>query len=110
MTCNACAPLWMHRRRSSSSSVDATSARLADDTLAGSIVTMDQALQRYRESTGATWPELVQMTSRNAATLLDEPTGQLAIGDPADVTVLDRTTGSVLATVIAGEVLYQAAD
>ena len=42
-------------------------ARLADGTLAGSIVTLNRAMANFRKNTGATVPEVVRMVTENQA-------------------------------------------
>ena len=63
--------------------------RLADGTLAGSTLTMDQAL-RNLVAKGASLADAVHAASRAPALLVDRPDlGVIAVGGPADVAVLD---------------------
>lgn len=65
--------------------------RLADGTLAGSTLTMDQALRNLVEVLGLGLPEASRRVSTHAADYLGLPDrGRLAPGAWADVVVLDR--------------------
>lgn len=65
--------------------------RLADGTLAGSTLTMDQALRNLVEVLGLGLPEASRRVSTHAAEYLGLPDrGRLAPGAWADVVVLDR--------------------
>jgi N-acetylglucosamine-6-phosphate deacetylase len=82
--------------------VDATSARLADGTLAGSVLTMDTAIRNLVAWTAATPAEALRMASATPAralTLTDR--GRIAPSLRADLTVLDAYL-EVLATFVAG--------
>lgn len=64
-------------------------AELADGTLAGSVLTMDQAL-RNGAACGLTWPQLAVLTSGAAARWLGlDDRGELTVGRRADFVVLD---------------------
>ncbi len=81
--------------------------RLADGTLAGSILTMDQALVNFMAATGlglaTAWP----VTSRTPAQALGLAAefGSLAVGYQCDLVLLDADL-AVVATVVGGEVVY----
>lgn len=80
-------------------------ARLADGTLAGSLLTMDRALANLVEK-GATLAQAVHAASRAPALLIGRPDlGRLAIGNPADVVVLDDEL-TVLRTLVAGREVF----
>jgi N-acetylglucosamine-6-phosphate deacetylase len=75
--------------------------RLADGTLAGSVLTMDRAL-RNLVAKGASLPEAVHAASRAPALLLRRPDlGRIGEGHPADVAVLDDDL-HVVRTFVAG--------
>ena len=75
--------------------------RLADGTLAGSIVTMDRAV-RGLAALGATTAEAVHAATIAPARLLGRPgLGTLTPGGPADITVLDDRL-HVVRTLVAG--------
>lgn len=81
-------------------------ATLADGTLAGSVLTMDQAARNLRAWCGLGWAELAHVTATNAADQLGwHDTGRLTEGCLADLVVVDDAL-NVHATYIAGECLY----
>lgn len=88
--------------------VDATSARLADGTLAGSILTMDAAIRNIIAYTGCSLAEAVTMASTTPARVigLAERKGQIAPGYDADLVVLDESLRVAL-TIARGEIVYQ---
>lgn len=66
-------------------------ARLENGVLAGSVLTMSQALLNMQHYTGCSMPALVKMTSLNAAKSLSCSTkGDIAIGMDADLVRLDQ--------------------
>ena len=69
---------------------DANMARLAGGALAGSLITMNEALQNVLAFTGCTLPEAARMASTTPARLIGEgrARGRLVSGYKADVTVL----------------------
>lgn len=84
-------------------------ATLADGTLAGSLLLMDQAARNLRAWCNLSWQELAQVTATNAADQqgwLD--TGRLVEGCIADLVVVDDGI-NVQATYVAGECVYSAA-
>ena len=89
--------------------VDATSARLADGTLAGSILSLDQALRNLIRFTGCSLSDaLATMTTTPARALgLDHERGQVAPGFMADLVLLSPDL-EVRGTVVAGELVYTA--
>lgn len=87
--------------------VDATSARLADGTLAGSILQMDAALRNVIEYTGCTLVDAITMASATPARVLGlEKKGRLATDCDADLLILDKSL-SVEMTVAHGEIVYR---
>ena len=89
--------------------VDATSARLADGTLAGSILSLDQALRNLIRLTGCTLADaLATVTTTPARSLgLDHERGQIAPGYVADLVLLSPEL-EVRGTVVRGELVYTA--
>lgn len=87
--------------------VDGVSARLSDGTLAGSILSLDQALRNLLAFTGCSLTDaLPTMTSTPAAALgLEGERGSLAVGYRADLVLLDSEL-HVVATMIDGKVVY----
>ena len=81
-------------------------ARNEHGRLAGSLVTMPDAVRRTRDVTGATWNELAAITSTNQADLLgDADRGRLLPGRRADLAIVDSQLCPV-ATIAAGAVVY----
>jgi N-acetylglucosamine-6-phosphate deacetylase len=88
--------------------VDGTTARLADGTLAGSIITMDQAMRNMTMWMGDVMlGEILQMTSRTPARLLGLHTkGAIYVDGDADLVLLDANL-RVQMTIIKGEIVYE---
>ena len=83
-------------------------ARLPDGTLAGSILTLDKALQNIIAATGLPLEQAWPMSSLNAARAihLAQRKGSLAPGKDADLVLLDPEAG-VRLTMAEGEVVYE---
>ena len=81
--------------------------RLADGTLAGSVLTLDRALHNLQAATGRPLAELWPAASRNAAQAigLDDRKGTLEPGKDADVVLLDPAL-QVVVTVAEGAVVH----
>ena len=86
-------------------------ARLADGTLAGSVVTLNRAMAGFRKNTGTTIPEVVRMVTENQAQELGlfEKIGSLSPGAAADITIFDEGF-TVLQTFIDGREVYKNPD
>ena len=81
-------------------------AYLTSGPLAGSLLTMDQALRNMHEITGANLYDLAKISSKNAAKslkFLDR--GEIAIGKKADIVLLDKDL-FVKATYKEGKKVY----
>jgi N-acetylglucosamine-6-phosphate deacetylase len=88
--------------------VDATSARLADGTLAGSILSLDQALRNLIAITGCSFADALQtMTTTAARAIGVTDRGRIARGAVADVVLLSADL-QVRTTIAAGVVAYEA--
>jgi N-acetylglucosamine-6-phosphate deacetylase len=81
--------------------------RLADGTLAGSVLTMERALANFSAATGLGLAEIWPASSLSAATALglEQTRGKLAPGYLADLVLLDDG-GEVMATIVQGRVVY----
>ncbi len=86
--------------------VDETGPRNADGVLAGSVLTMDEAVRNLAEFTGCSPAEAIGAASANPARVIGDPTrGVLEVGARADVTILDADLNAML-TLVAGDVVY----
>jgi len=81
--------------------------RLPDGTLAGSILTMERALQNISSATGRALSELWIMSSLNAARAIgvSAQKGSLEVGKDADLVLLDESF-NVKLTMVRGEIVF----
>jgi N-acetylglucosamine-6-phosphate deacetylase len=81
--------------------------RLADGTLAGSVLTMERALHNVSSATGRTLGETWMMSSLNAARAIgvSSQKGSLEVGKDADLVLLDNAF-QVDLTIARGEIVY----
>jgi N-acetylglucosamine-6-phosphate deacetylase len=88
--------------------VDGSSARLADGTLAGSILSLDQGLRNLIAVTGCPLEDALATVTTTPARLLglDRERGRIAAGYVADMVLLSPAL-DILATITAGEVVYR---
>jgi len=87
--------------------VDETTARLADGTLAGSIVTLDQAVRNLVQWTGCTAHEAIRTVTEIPAELLGfSQKGRVEVGTDADLVLLDKEL-YIQQTIINGELWGQ---
>ncbi len=84
-------------------------ARLEDGTLAGSVLTMNRAVQNMVEKVGVPFTQAVDYATINPAKnlKLDKEMGSIAVGKRADFTVINSNF-DVLMTIRGGKVIYQA--
>ena len=84
-------------------------ARLADGTLAGSVLRMNRAVQNVVEKVGIPFCQAVDYATINPARMLgiDKETGSIAVGKKADFTVINANY-DVLLTIRDGEIIYKA--
>lgn len=89
--------------------VDGTSARLADGTLAGSILSLDRAVANFVRHTGCPLWQAVRCASLNPARALgmEKRLGSIAPGKEADFVLLDSEL-RVMRTIVSGRTVYQA--
>jgi len=83
-------------------------AYLADGTLAGSVLTLDQAVRNMVDLAGAAWSEAIRMATLTPARIagVADRKGGLAVGLDADLVVLDEA-GNVRQTWRAGERVFE---
>lgn len=84
-------------------------ARLADGTLAGSVLRMNRAIENMVEKVGVPFTQAVDYATINPAKSLkiDEEYGSIKVGKSADFTVLNDKY-DVLMTVRGGKIIYKA--
>jgi N-acetylglucosamine-6-phosphate deacetylase len=81
--------------------------RLPDGTLAGSALTMDEAVRNAVRFLGVSLTQAVRMASEVPAAALNlDGKGKVAAGCDADFALLDAQ-GAVLETIVAGETVYE---
>lgn len=87
--------------------VTETGAHLPNGSLAGSVLTMDQAVRNMHQATNCSLEELVQMSSFNAAQQLQMThKGRLVEQADADAVLLDDSL-TLVQTVKAGNIVYE---
>src|SRR5690625_4904325 len=88
--------------------VNGNEARLESGALAGSVLTMEQAVKTMFEFTDCGWTDIVKMTSYNALKSLDMLAcrGLLEAGYPADLVMYDKDKELTM-TIVRGEVYYE---
>ncbi len=87
--------------------VDETSARLVDGTLAGSILALDQAVRNMVRWAGVTPAQALRMASGTPARLLGlTNVGRLTVGNEADLALFDADL-HVTTTIRGGMVAYE---
>ena len=103
-------PAGIHRLGDYDVIVDATSCRLADGTLAGSILELDQALRNLIQMTGCSLGEALETITTTPAKLLglEEERGRIAPGLAADMVLLSPDL-RVQTTIASGDIVYSAA-
>lgn len=83
--------------------------RLADGTLAGSALTMDQAVRNLVDAAGVEPADAVRSASTTPADVLgDRSRGRIEPGARADLVVLDRDSLAVLRTIVDGRTVWEA--
>ncbi|GAA0472376.1 N-acetylglucosamine-6-phosphate deacetylase [Alkalibacillus silvisoli] len=92
-------------------SVNGKEAKLSDGTLAGSVLTMDQAVKRMLDLCDASFYDLIQMASVNPAKQYDlwERKGSIALGKDADFLLVDDSF-QIDQTYCKGVVSYEASS
>ena len=83
--------------------------RLADGTIAGSVLKLNNAIRNIRDHTSLPLEQIVRMASINAARCigLDKTKGSLEAGKDADIILADENF-AVSETIIAGETVWAA--
>lgn len=88
--------------------VDDTSARLADGTLAGSILTMDRAIRNMKSFTNLSLEEIIPMATINPALSIDKTPnyGSIKENNLADFVLMNEDL-FVTTTIVNGQVVYK---
>jgi N-acetylglucosamine-6-phosphate deacetylase len=88
-------------------SIQEGAVRLADGTLAGSVLTMERALQNLCSATGRALAEMWMTSSLNAARAIgvSSQKGSLEVGKDADLVLLDESF-NVHSTIVRGEIVF----
>ncbi|MGV8146059.1 MAG: N-acetylglucosamine-6-phosphate deacetylase [Alkaliphilus sp.] len=89
--------------------VEDGSARLENNTLAGSVLTLNLAIKNILENTDIKLHEAIKLVTQNPAKVIgvDENKGTLSIGKDADVTVFDQDL-NIFLTVVGGNIVFDA--
>ncbi|MCG1010825.1 N-acetylglucosamine-6-phosphate deacetylase [Salinicoccus sp. ID82-1] len=87
--------------------VSGNEARLSDGTLAGSVLTMQQAVSNMRDYTGCSWTDIVRMSAYNPAVELGltDAKGVIRQGADADLVIYDEAS-NLKHTIINGERVF----
>jgi N-acetylglucosamine-6-phosphate deacetylase len=87
--------------------VNETGCFMQDGTLAGSMLTMNRAVENFYKNTDASLREVLNMVSLNPARTMgiDDRKGSLEVGKDADVVVMNKDF-SVDCTIVEGKIAY----
>ena len=82
--------------------------RLKDETLTGSVLTMDKAVKNMVNKVGISLPKAIQIVSFNPAKSvgIDDKKGSLESGKDTDIVILNKNLETEL-IVVAGKVVYR---
>lgn len=85
------------------------SARLRSGSLAGSVLTLNQAIKNFHEHTNLTLPQVYQFASLNGASTIgmQDKKGSIAIGKDADLVIWDENL-CAMQTFVEGALVYEA--
>ncbi|MDF2591425.1 MAG: N-acetylglucosamine-6-phosphate deacetylase, partial [Clostridia bacterium] len=81
-------------------------ARLADGTLAGSVLRLNQAIKNLLENTDLSLQQVISTVTMNPAKLigLDREIGSLKVGKKADIVIFDENI-DVKTTIVDGKIM-----
>ncbi len=86
--------------------VEGGKATLADGTLAGSVLKMNEALKNMMQVSAMTRIEAVNAVTKHPARKLGIEAGELKAGYPADMVIFDEDF-SIITTIVDGEIKYE---
>ncbi len=78
---------------------------MARGVLAGSVLTLDRAVENFVAFTGASVGQAVRLASANPAKMLGSSTPELANGEPADLIAVDEQ-GKLLGSIVGGRISH----
>ncbi|WP_019555587.1 N-acetylglucosamine-6-phosphate deacetylase [Propionispira raffinosivorans] len=83
-------------------------ARLRDGTIAGSVLTMNEAIRRFWLNTGVPLQDVIRLVTINPAKelLIYDKMGSIAVGKEANLTIFDDNI-FISQTIVEGGVVYQ---
>lgn len=83
------------------------SARIANGSLAGSVLTLNKAVYNFKENTNLNIYEAINLASLNPAKSIkvDDKKGSLEIGKDADIAIFDKDMNSLI-TIVEGQIVY----
>jgi len=83
-------------------------ARLRDGTIAGSVLTMNEAIRRFWINTGVPLQDVIRLVTINPAKelLVYDNMGSIAVGKEANLTIFDDNI-FISQTIVEGSVVYQ---
>lgn len=83
-------------------------AKLRDGTIAGSVLTMNEAICKFQYNTGAPLPEVIKLVTVNPAKELGiyDLKGSIESGKQADLVLFDDTI-EIFTTIVKGKQVYQ---
>lgn len=82
--------------------------RLLDGTLAGSVLTMSEAVTQAAKLGGISRREAIAMASRNPADKLRlQRKGRIEVGCDADIVGIGESSGQIIWTMVGGRIVYQ---
>lgn len=83
-------------------------AKLRDGTIAGSVLTMNEAIRKFQYNTGAPLPEVIKLVTVNPAKELGiyDLKGSIESGKQADLVLFDDTI-EIFTTIVKGKKVYQ---
>ena len=84
------------------------SARLEDNTLAGSILTLDNAIKNMKNNIDASLCEIISMVTINPAKDINiyDKTGSIEKGKDSDIVIFDKDI-NISMTIVEGNIVYQ---